>query len=92
MVGPRNNSRGQNRTMIKTLMIKLMIQLYDCVPHADNNRIRPCRVQQRRRSRAQQEQQEIQGPPTLIMRSDHGSTLQPAPTPPPGQVTDAGCH
>jgi hypothetical protein len=43
-------------------------ELYLCnkivVPHADDNRIGPCRVQQRRRSRAQQEQQEIQGPST----------------------------
>ncbi len=31
------------------------------VPHADDNRIGPCRVQQQRGSRAQQEQQEIQG-------------------------------
>jgi hypothetical protein len=45
------------------------------VPHADDNRIGPCRVQQQRRSKAQQEQQEIQGPTTLIMGSDHGSTL-----------------
>ena len=45
------------------------------VPHADDNRIGPCRVQQQRGSRAQQEQQEIQGPTTLIMGSDHGSTL-----------------
>ena len=45
------------------------------VPHADDNRIGPCRVQQQRGSRAQQEQQEIQGPTTLIMGSDHGCTL-----------------
>jgi hypothetical protein len=45
------------------------------VPHADDNRIGPCQVQQQRGSRAQQEQQEIQGPTTLIMGSDHGSTL-----------------
>ncbi len=31
------------------------------VPHADNDFIGPCRVQQRRRSRAQQKQQEIPG-------------------------------
>ncbi len=57
--------------------MKLLVFAY-AVPHADDNRIGPCRVQQQRRSRAQQEQQEqqeIQGPTTLIMGSDHGSTL-----------------
>jgi hypothetical protein len=36
-------------------------QPFLCVPHADNDCIGPCRVQQRRRSRAQQKQQEIPG-------------------------------
>ncbi len=40
------------------------------VPHVDDDRIGPCRVQQRRRSRAHQRQQGFQGLATLIMRSD----------------------